>query len=102
MEGLADITTDLMHDIDENRPAEEEDEEDGPGLRFTGPTFAQFCISQRPILLAQRPDVRGTVIARVLGAQWRHMSADEKAVWTLPPAPARAPSYPKPCRRRHR
>jgi hypothetical protein len=31
--------------------------------------------------LAQRPDVRETEIARMLGAQWMRMSADEKAAW---------------------
>jgi hypothetical protein len=83
MEGLADIATDQLPDIDEDRS----DEEDDPGLRFNGPDIAQFSNSQLPILLAQRRDVRGTEIARILGAQWRRMSADEKADWTPPPTP---------------
>jgi hypothetical protein len=91
-----------MPDIDEDRPDEEEDEEDDPGLHFTGPTFAQLCISQRPMLLARRSDARGPELARILGAQWRRMSAGEKAAWTPPPTPARPPSNPKPRRRRQR
>jgi hypothetical protein len=65
MEGLADIATGPMPDSLGDRPDEEEDEEDDQGLRFLEP----FCISQRSIIYAQRPDAGGMEIVRILGRQ---------------------------------